>query len=151
MLRHRSAVGKQIVTHQLWRTKSGDSNNLPLLFDATRLLVALPFLQSTETTQHRVQQGQQNRKKGSQYQCGAPPCCIPGLSVDASVDQSIYMSVYLSIFIYPSISLSLYLSVYLSIYRSNFLSLSIYLCLSVYLSIYLAMSLPIYFSICLGI
>ena len=67
MLRHRSAVGKQTVTHQLWRTKSGDSNNLPLLFDATRLLVALPFLQSTETTQHRVQQGQQNRKKGSQY------------------------------------------------------------------------------------
>ena len=35
MLRHRSAVGKPTVTHQRWRTKSGDSNNLPLLFDAT--------------------------------------------------------------------------------------------------------------------
>ena len=78
MLRHRSAVGKQVVTHQLWRTKSGDSNNLPLLFDATWLLVAPrcaskkhdpPYLFYNPLKQPNLgcNSGSKIGKKGSQY------------------------------------------------------------------------------------
>jgi hypothetical protein len=70
-------------TYQGWRTKSGHSNNVPLLFDAGFFLVSadsanvamcfqekcclVPFLQSTDTTEHRMQQRQQNKNKGFQY------------------------------------------------------------------------------------
>ena len=78
MLWHRSAVGKQTVTHQLWRTKSGDSNNLPLLFDATWLLVAPrcaskihdpPYLFYNPLKQSNIgcNRGSKIEKKGSQY------------------------------------------------------------------------------------
>ena len=165
MLRHRSAVGKQTVTHQLWRTKSGDSNNLPLLFDATRLLVAPrcaskkhdpPYLFYNPLKQPNI--GCNRGSKIEKRDLNTSVELLPAASrVYLSMHLSINLSICLSINFYLSIdltiSLSICLSVYLSIKFSLSLSLSkyIYLCLSVYLSIYLAMSLPIYFSICLGI
>ena len=107
----------------------------------------VPFLQlqSTDTTKHRTQQRQQNKNKGFQYKCGAPPRYTPHLSIDLSI----YLSVCLSI------SLSVYLSIYLSIYLSLslfhlssclavYLSICLSICLSIYLSVYLSICLPVY-------
>ena len=137
MLWHRSAVGKQTVTHQLWRTKSGDSNNLPLLFDChlASKIHDPPYLFYNPLKQPNIgcNRGSKIEKKGIPILVWSPSLLHPAF-ICRYICRSIYLYVCLTINFYLSIDLTISLSICLSIYRSNSLSLYIWLLIKIPLS-----------------
>ena len=160
LLRHR-AVRKDKhekagpkATYQGRRTKSGHSNNVPLLFDASSVLVSADSSKRRDVLPRKM--------------CPVPfysPPTQPSIGCNSDSEirtrdsntsveplpaaPHIYLSIYLSL--YLSVCLSIYLSVYLSICLSVYLSICLSVCLSIYLSIYLSISPSIYRSNCLSI
>ena len=160
LLRHR-AVRKDKhekagpkATYQGRRTKSGHSNNVPLLFDASSVLVSADSSKRRDVLPRKM--------------CPVPfysPPTQPSIGCNSDSEirtrdsntsveplpaaPHIYLSIYLSL--YLSVCLSIYLSVYLSICLSVYLSICLSVCLSIYLSVYLSIYLSVYLSIKLSL
>ena len=184
LLRHR-AVRKDKhekagpkATYQGRRTKSGHSNNVPLLFDASSVLVSadsskrrdvlprkmcpVPFYSPPTQPSIGCNSDSEIRTRDSNTSVEPLPaaphiylsiylsiCLSVCLSICLSTCLSVYLSVCLSVCL--SICLSIYLSLRLSIDQTVSLSICLPICPSTCLCIYLSWYLSIYLSVCLSV